>query len=73
MDTLEKAEFTTSICHNARFLESGIPIYNSEVPNTAGRKTRRRRKQAIADRFVLQSNFGMPLSGNRVNRLDFQS
>ena len=31
MDTLEKAELTTSIHHNARILKSGIPIYNSEV------------------------------------------
>ena len=31
MDTLEKAELTTSIRHNARILKSGIPIYNSEV------------------------------------------
>ena len=26
--------------HIAIFLKSGIPIYNSEVPHTAGRKTR---------------------------------
>ena len=34
MNTLEKAEFTVSI-----FLELGIPIYNAEVPDMAGRKT----------------------------------
>ena len=38
MDTLEKAEFTASFRHMERFLKSGIPIYNSEVPDTAGRK-----------------------------------
>ena len=32
MDILGKAELTASIRHIARFLKSGIPIYNSEVP-----------------------------------------
>ena len=41
MDTLEKAELTVSIRHIAIFSKSGMPIYNSEVPDTAGRKTRR--------------------------------
>ena len=40
MDTLEKAELTASIRHIERFLKSRIPIYNSEAPDTAGRKTR---------------------------------
>ena len=44
MDTLEKAELAASILHIAIFLKSGIPIYNSEVPDTAGRKTRTRRR-----------------------------
>ena len=39
METLEKAELTTSICHIGRFLKSGIPIYNSKVPDMANRKT----------------------------------
>ena len=36
-----------------KFSKSGIPIYNFEVPETAGRKTRRRRRiaQAIAKRL----------------------
>ena len=38
MDTLEKDELTTSIRHITRFLKPGIPIYNSKVPDTAGRK-----------------------------------
>ena len=54
-DTLEKAELTTSICHNARFLKSGIPIYSSKVLDTAGRKTKRR-IQAIAKRCALDAN-----------------
>ena len=45
MDTLEKAELTASIRHVERFLKSGILIYISEVPDTAGRKTRRRRRR----------------------------
>ena len=40
---MEKAELTASICHIVRFLKSGIPIYNSEVPDMADRKPRRRR------------------------------
>ena len=39
-----------SIRHIARFLKSRIPIYNSDVPDTAGRKTTRR-TQTIAERF----------------------
>ena len=43
-----KTEFTTLIRHIAIFLKSGIPIYNSEVPDTASRN-RRRRTQAIGN------------------------
>ena len=56
MDTLEKAENTASIRHIARFLKSGIPIYNSEVPDTPGRKTRRIKTQAISKRFAFYAN-----------------
>ena len=56
MDTLEKAELTSSNRHIARFLKSGTPIYNSEVLDTAGRKTTTRRTQAIAKRFAFQAN-----------------
>ena len=58
MDTLEKTELTASIRHIAIFLKSGIPIYNSEVPDTAGRNTRRRRRrtQAIAKRYASHAN-----------------
>ena len=38
IDTLEKLKLIASICYIARFLKSGIPIYNSEVADTAGRK-----------------------------------
>ena len=62
MDTLEKAELTASIRHIAISLKSRIPIYNSKVPDTAGRKTRRRRRrrrrrtQTIEKRYVFQAN-----------------
>ena len=56
MDTLEEAELTASICHIARFLKTGIPIYNSKVLDTSGRKTRRRRTKAIAKRFTFHAN-----------------
>ena len=38
----------------ARFLKSGIPIYNSEIQDTAGRKARR--TQATAKRFAFYTN-----------------
>ena len=44
MDSLEKAELTTSIGHIAKFLKSGMSIYNSEVPDMTGRKTRRKKR-----------------------------
>ena len=49
--------------HIARFLNSEIPIYNSEVPDTTGRKTRRRKPQAIAKCFTFNKNYCfIPLS-----------
>ena len=36
-----------------RFLKSGIPIYNHEVSDVAGRKTR---TQAITKRFAFHAN-----------------
>ena len=56
---MEKAELTGSIRHIARFLKSVIPIYSSKVPDTACRKTRKRRirkTQAFAKRFVFHAN-----------------
>ena len=47
MDILEKAELTASILYIARFLKSGIPIYNSEVPDKAGRKTKENTLQSV--------------------------
>ena len=55
-DTLEKVELTALINHIAIFLKSAIPIYNSEVPDTAGRKARRRRRtQVIAKRYAFHA------------------
>ena len=56
MDTLEKAELTASIRCIGRFIKSGRPTYNSEVPDTAGKKTKRRRAQASAKRFAFYAN-----------------
>ena len=36
--TLENAQLTATIRHIARFLKSGIPIYNTVVQDTAGKK-----------------------------------
>ena len=52
--TSEKAELTASIRHIERFLKSEIPIYNSQVPDTAATKTRR--TQTIAKRYLLHWN-----------------
>ena len=56
MDTLEKVELTTSMPHIARFLKSGIPIDNPDVPDTAGRKTTTRRTKATTKRFAFYAN-----------------
>ena len=56
IDTLEKAELTASIRHIVILLKSDIPIYNFEVPDTAGRKTTTRRTQAIVKRFSIYAN-----------------
>ena len=56
MNTLEEAELIALIRHIEIFLTSRILIYNSQVPNTEGRKTRiRRRTQAIAKRYVFHA------------------
>ena len=47
------------VCHIERFSKSGIPNYNSEVPDTSGKKTKRRerrRKKTIAMRYVFHTN-----------------
>ena len=59
MNTLLNSELTASICHIERCSKSGMPVYNSEAPNTAGRKTSRkmrRRTEANARRYVFHSN-----------------
>ena len=55
MDILEKAKLTASVRHIAIFLKSELPIYNSEVPDTTYRKTRRR-TLAIAKLFASHAN-----------------
>ena len=61
MNTSQKTELTVSVRHIQRFLKSGILIYNCEVQDTPGRKTRRRRrrrrrKKTIAKRYVFHKN-----------------
>ena len=59
MNTSEKAKLTASIRHIERFSKSGIPIYNFEVPDTAGRKAAiatTRRTQEIAKGFTFYAN-----------------
>ena len=64
MVTLEKAELTTSIRRIARFSKSGMPIYNSVVPDAAGRKPRRRRRrtQTITKRHAFHANVEKKMS-----------
>ena len=45
METLEKAKPTASVRNIGRFLKSWITICNFKVPDTAGTKTRKRRKE----------------------------
>ena len=58
MNSLEKAELTASVRHIERFSKPGILTYNSEAPDTACRKTRRRsrrrRTKTIAKRYEFQ-------------------
>ena len=57
-DILEKGELTASIGYIAIFLKSEIPIYNSELLDTADRKTRRRKRrgtQAIPKRYAFHA------------------
>ena len=61
MNTLEKAELSASVRQIERFSESRIQIYNSKVPDTAGRRTRsrrrrRRRTQVTAKRYTFHTN-----------------
>ena len=59
METLEKAKPTASVRNIGRFLKSWITICNFKVPDTAGTKTRKRRKrrtQAIAKRYAFHAN-----------------
>ena len=59
METLEKLNPPPSVRNIGRFLKSWITIYNFKVPDTAGTKTRKRRRrrtQAIAKRYAFHAN-----------------
>ena len=53
MDTLEKAELTASIRCIGRFIKSGRPIYNSEVPDTAGKKNKKKKSTGKCKAFCV--------------------
>ena len=59
IDILKKAELATSIYHNYKFSQSGIPIYNIEVFEKWQRKRKRWRRKAITRRYALQANATM--------------
>ena len=59
MNTLEKAELTSSVHDIERFSKPGIPIYKSKVPDMADRKARRRKRrrtQAFAKRYAFRAS-----------------
>ena len=60
-ENLAKSDLTASVRHIEKLAKSGIPIYDSEASDTAGRKARRgrRRKQAIAKRYAYHTNAKM--------------
>ena len=59
MNTLEKVELTDQVRYIEPFSKSELLIYDSEVPDTVGIKTRRRRRkrtQAIAKHYAFYAN-----------------
>ena len=67
MNTLEKAELTASVHHFERISKTGIVNYNSEAPDTAGGKMRRRKFQAILNHYAFYANAIKPLNSGRVS------
>ena len=72
MSASERAELTASIPHIEIFSKSGIPIYNSEDPHTAGKKRRRRRTPTITKRYTFHTNSikqdsSVDINGSTVN------
>ena len=55
MNTSRKAELAASIRHIERFSISGVPIYNSEVPDTVVKEARRR-TQVVAKRRAFHAS-----------------
>ena len=55
INTSEKVKFTPSIRDIERFSELGITIYNSKVPDRAGRETTKG-AQAIAKHYAVHAN-----------------
>ena len=72
MNTSKRAELAASIHHIETFSKSGIPIYNSEDPHTAGKKIGRRRTQAIIKRYAfhtdsIKQDSSVDINGSTVN------
>ena len=62
---LTEMEISILVSTLGGFLKSGIPIYKSEVPDTVGRKTRRRRTLATAKRYAFHANAIKQISSTR--------
>ena len=63
MNTLEKGELIASVPHFDRSSKSGIPVYNSGVPDRTARKTRRKNTQATVKRYGFPANTTNNYSG----------
>ena len=55
---IENAKLTASDYHVERFSKSGISTYNSEVPDTAGRKNKKKEEEPrqLQKRYTLHAN-----------------
>ena len=64
MDTLKKAELTVLMCYIERCLKSRIPIYNSEVPDTAGKKNNEKKNTGNCKAFCISRKYEKAETGN---------
>ena len=55
INTSERVEVTASIRHIERFSKSGLAIYNSEVPETVGRKKGEEHRQLQSVMYFMQT------------------
>ena len=71
MNTLEKTELTASVHHIAIFLKSGIPIYNTENPDTPGRKTVKKEKKKNTGNCKAFLRFTQTQKSSNFNQIKF--